>query len=275
MSAPVPLNQSSGETHRQEGPSTSGPPPALSLVVPSYNESSRLQRSFRELDAWLASPAAQPAEVLLVDDGSSDDTLAQLRAYAAERPEVRVLAEPHRGKAATVRAGVLAARGDLVLFSDADFSAPLSEARHLVRAAHEGASVVIGSREASGSRREGEPLYRHVMGKGFNLLTRTLVPGIRDTQCGFKLFTREAAQAIFSDLPSGLGGEIRGPMVTAFDVEVLFVARRLGYRIAEVPVRWVYAEGSKVSALRDAYRMALDVAKIHAGALRGVYPDRK
>jgi len=268
VTAPAPKKQIRTE---QRAPQR----PALSLVVPSYNESVRLAKSFRELDAWLRSPAVSPVEVILVDDGSSDDTLAQLQAYAAERPQVRVLGEPHRGKAATVRAGMLAARGDLVLFSDADFSAPLSEARHLVRAAREGAGVVIGSREASGSRREGEPIYRHVMGKGFNLLTRSLVPGVRDTQCGFKLFTREAAQAIFEDLPSGLGGEIEGPMVTAFDVEVLFVAQRLGFQIEEIPVRWVYAEGSKVSAIRDAYRMALDVAKIHVGAWRGSYPDRK
>ncbi|MBL4844492.1 MAG: glycosyltransferase family 2 protein [Planctomycetes bacterium] len=246
--------------------------PALSVVIPSYNEAERLAASFAQLDAWLAAPSAAPVEVLLVDDGSQDRTLALLEAFAAERDCVRVLAEPHRGKAATVRAGILAARGDLILFSDADFSAPLSEARHLVAAAREGAQVVIGSREAVGSKREGEPFYRHFMGKGFNLLTRTLVPGVRDTQCGFKLFTREAAQAIFTDLPSGRGGEIEGPMVTAFDVEVLFLARRLGFSIREVPVRWVYAEGSKVSALRDAYRMALDVAKIHVGSWRGVYP---
>lgn len=275
MSAPVTGSLTNSRRDSPEASSPASAAPALSLVVPSYNEETRLPRSFREIDSWLESPAATPAEVILVDDGSSDGTLPLLKAFAAERPCVRVLAQPHRGKAATVRAGILAAEGELVLFSDADFSAPLSEARHLVRVAREGAQVVIGSREASGSRREGEPFYRHFMGKGFNLLTRSLVPGVRDTQCGFKLFTREAAQAIFKDLPSGLRGEIEGPMVTAFDVEVLFVAQRLGYSIREVPVHWVYAEGSKVSALRDAYRMAWDVAKVHVGAWRGSYPDQK
>lgn len=247
--------------------------PALSLVVPVYNEAVRLAEAFEELERWFETPAAQPLEVLLVDDGSSDGSLELLEGFAARHPFVRVLAEAHRGKAATVRAGMLAASGELVLFSDADFSAPLAEARHLVRAAREGADVVIGSRAASGARREGEPMHRNLLGRGFNLLTRTLVPGVRDTQCGFKLFTHAAAQAIFAALRSGRGGEIEGPMVTAFDVEVLFLARRLGLDLREVPIHWVYATGSKVSPLRDAYRMARDVARIHWSTWQGDYEE--
>lgn len=212
--------------------------------------------------------------MLLVDDGSDDETLARFRAFAAEEPRARALAVPHRGKAAAVYAGVWEAVGDLILFSDADFSAPLEEARLLVRAIEEGADVAIGSRELPGSSREDEPLYRHLMGRGFNYFVQALlVRGVRDTQCGFKMFRREAARAIFgklrrygSDAP-----EIRGPMVTAFDVEVLFLAQRLGHRIAEVPVRWIHAEGSKVRPVRDAVRMARDVLMVKWGQLRGDY----
>ncbi|MGE0709504.1 MAG: dolichyl-phosphate beta-glucosyltransferase [Planctomycetota bacterium] len=254
--------------------------PALSLVIPAYDEGARLERTFAGIRAWRRDPPCRPLELVLVDDGSADDTLARMRAFSAEEardPEscaCVVLAEPHRGKGAAVRSGMLAARGDLVLFSDADLSAPLEEARHLVQAVLEGADVAIGSRELPGSSREEEPLYRHVLGRGFNWLVQAaLVPGVRDTQCGFKLFRREAAWAIFAKLRR-YGADaptVQGPMVTAFDVEVLYLARRLGLRVAEVPVHWVHAPQSKVQPGRDALRMARDVALVRWGAWRGDY----
>jgi dolichyl-phosphate beta-glucosyltransferase len=248
--------------------------PALSLVIPAYEEGDRLEHTFAGIRAWRAQPPCRPLEVVLVDDGSSDDTLARFRAFAEAEPLVRVIANDHRGKGYAVRSGVLAARGERILFSDADLSAPLDEARHLLRALAEGADVAIGSRELPGSSRAEEPAYRHLLGRGFNWLVQaTLVPGVRDTQCGFKLFRREAARAIFTRLRryGEDAPQVAGPMVTAFDVEVLYLARRLGYRIAEVPVHWVHAEGSKVRPLTDALRMARDVALVRWGAWRGDY----
>lgn len=248
--------------------------PDLSLVIPAYNEAGRLDQTFAELDAWLEDPPVSAVEVLLVDDGSDDATLSRFETYAAGREGVRALPLPHRGKGFAVRGGMLAAEGQRVLFSDCDFSAPLEEAALLLDAIDRGADVAIGSREALGAKREDEPGYRHLMGRGFNLFVQAmLVPGIRDTQCGFKAFTREASQAIFSRLRR-YGPDapvVQGPNVTAFDVEVLFVARKLGYRIAEVPVRWVYAEGSKVRPVRDALKMGRDVVLVRMGDLLGHY----
>ena len=177
--------------------------PAFSLVIPAYNESSRLGRTLADVARWLEAPPRAPVEVVLSDDGSSDDTLQVMRAWAETRPagQVQVLANLHRGKAATVSSGILAARGELILFSDADLSTPLAEATKLIAAIEGGAGVAIGSRELTGARREGEPFYRHVMGRGFNYLVQALlVRGIRDTQCGFKMFRRDAGHAIFQRL---------------------------------------------------------------------------
>jgi len=248
--------------------------PALSLVIPAYNEAGRLDETLAALRAWLERPPREPAEVVLVDDGSEDETLARFQAFAAEEERARVVANPHKGKGFAVRSGVLSAEGELILFSDADLSAPLAEAERLIAAIEGGADVAVGSREIAGSSREDEPIYRHLMGRGFNRLVRLLVvPGIRDTQCGFKMFRREAARQVFTRLRRyGPGApEVRGPMVTAFDVEVLFVARRLGYRIAEVPVRWQHAAGSKVIPVRDSLRMGRDVLLVKWGHLRGWY----
>jgi dolichyl-phosphate beta-glucosyltransferase len=250
---------------------------ALSLVVPAYNEGERLDLTFASLEEWLEDPASSgrgPVEILLCDDGSEDDTRARFDEFARGHSQARVLACPHRGKAATVREGMLAARGDRVLFSDADLSVPLRCAADLGAALDAGADLAIGSREVLGAQREREPFYRHLMGRGFNYLVRALlVPGVQDTQCGFKMFSRPAAQAIFGRLRQ-YGADaptIRGPMVTAFDVEILFVARKLGLRVAEVPVRWVHGEGSKVRPGVDSLRMARDVLLVKWGDLRGAY----
>ena len=253
--------------------------PALSLVIPAFEEAARLPETFRALEAWLSAPPCAPVEVLLVDDGSADATLELCQAFAATRPsgQVRAVGAPHRGKGATVTRGVLEARGALILFSDADLSVPLSEAEALIAAVEQGADVAIGSRELPGSRREEEPGYRHLMGRAFNRVVQLLVlPGIQDSQCGFKLFRRQAARDVFSRLRR-YGADappVRGPMVTAFDVEALFLARQLGYRVAEVPITWVHGHGSKVRPVVDALRMARDVALVKWGALTGAYEPR-
>jgi glycosyltransferase involved in cell wall biosynthesis len=249
--------------------------PELSIVIPTYNEQQRLPGTLSALEAYLH--AHWPAsEAIIVDDGSSDATLRIAREFASENPRFRVLALPHRGKASAVRVGMLAARGRIVLFSDADLSTPLAHTADLVAALRAGADVAIGSREGVGARRIGEPAYRHVMGRAFNAIVRTLaVPGINDTQCGFKAFRQPVAQDLFRRARLYSGERIvSGPRVTGFDVEILYLARKRGYRIIEVPVQWRHVAGSKVQPVRDAARMFGDVAHVRFNALTGRYRRR-
>ncbi|MEZ6189062.1 MAG: glycosyltransferase family 2 protein [Planctomycetota bacterium] len=239
--------------------------PPLSLVVPAYDEAQRIEGTLEALARWRerAGPG-RGAELVLVDDGSGDATLARLRGWALGRADVQILALPHRGKGHAVRAGVLAARGARVAFVDADLATPLAELERLLRAL-ERADVAIGSREGPGAVREHEPLYRHLLGRGFNRLVQALVlPGIEDTQCGLKAFRGAAARAVFARL-ARYGPEAptaRGANVTAFDVEVLLVARQLGLTIESVPVRWRHERGSKVRPLKDTVRMAASVLQL-------------
>ena len=168
---------------------------------------------------------------------------------------------------------MLAATGRHVLFTDADLSTPITYATKLTEALERGADVAIGSREGIGATRVGEPAYRHIMGRVFNAVVRLLaVPGINDTQCGFKAFRHEAAQNIFSRTLLHAGqGPVHGPRVTGFDVEVLFIARQVGYTVVEVPVYWEHVAGSKVQPLPDSFRMFADVLRVRWNALRGRY----
>ena len=246
--------------------------PELSIVVPAYNEAGRLPHTLQEIECYIAERSVC-AEVIVADDGSSDATAAVARAAWGDMPLRRVIALPHRGKAATVRDGVLAAIGDVVLFTDADLSTPIRYATLLLEGLDAGAAIAIGSREGIGSTRVGEPFYRHAMGRVFNAVVRLLaVPGIDDTQCGFKAFRREAAHDLFrrARLPAE-NREVRGPRVTGFDVEILYLARRRGYRIVEVPVYWEHVAGSKVQPLQDSFRMFADVLRVRWNALRGRY----
>lgn len=245
----------------------------LSLVIPAYNEQRRVEQT---LSVALRYLAEQPyrAELLLVDDGSTDRTVALAQRVAATNPALRVITIPHGGKAAAVRAGMVAAGGAQIAFSDIDLATPLRYLDDLRRAAASGHEVAIASREGVGARRVGEPAYRHVMGRAFNTLVRLLVlPGIHDTQCGFKLFTREAATAILARarLYAEPGRQVAGPRVTAFDVELLVIARRLGYRIAEVPVVWTAGEQSKVNPATDTWHNFVDVLKVRLNDWRGHY----
>ncbi len=249
------------------------PSPSLSLVIPAYNEALRIRSTLQTAWEYLE---RQPysSELLLIDDGSRDATATLARDFAASRPGIRVLTIPHGGKAAAVRAGMLAARGDLIAFSDADLATPLEYLETFRESALNGAAVVIGSREGVGARRIGEPAYRHLMGRVFNLFVRLLVlPGVQDTQCGFKLFRREAAQQILSRarLYASPDDPVLGPRVTAFDVELLVIARRLGYRIESVPVVWTYGTQSKVNPVSDTITNVWDVLRVKWNDLRGRY----
>lgn len=249
--------------------------PYLSLIIPAYNEGTRLGATLHTIVGYLA---AQPYrwELLIVDDGSDDDTLALARSFSAEHPTVpiTVVANPHRGKAYAVRTGVRAARGKLIGFTDADLATPIETLASAIEQFAAGADVVIGSREGAGAIRHDEPIYRHLMGRIFNGLVQLVaLPGIQDTQCGFKILRDPAARAIFAAtrLYDEDAAAPQGPAVTGFDVELLYLARRYGYRIAEVPVVWQYVAESKVNPFRDTLRNLRDLLMVRVNSLRGRY----
>jgi glycosyltransferase involved in cell wall biosynthesis len=247
--------------------------PFLSIVVPAYNEQQRLPATLHAIFAFVAEQQFE-VEVIVVDDGSTDATVALIEPLVARYRHLQVIRNDHRGKGYAVRTGALAARGRFILLCDADLAVPLEEWSKLQHYLVEGYEVVIGSREGVGARRLGEPWYRHAMGRIFNLLVRLVaVSGIQDTQCGFKAFGGRVAHDIFSrvQLYGPNAKQIRGAAVTAFDVEVLFLARKRGYRIKEVPVLWRYGTETKVDPLRDSWRNLLDVLRVRWNAFRGRY----
>jgi len=246
--------------------------PHLSVVIPSYNEQQNLGRQVLDQVIEYLKTRSYTWEVILSDDGSTDGTTAALEAFAAGQPQVRVVKNIHAGKGPTVQSGMLAAQGEWRLFTDFDQSTPLSEIEKLwpFSATHQ---VIIGSREIKGALRDKEPWYRHIMGRGFNFLVQTLaVPGIMDTQCGFKLFSATATQELFSALSVYGRAEARQDAFTgAFDVEVLFLARKRGYPIKEVPILWQHYETDRVSAVKDSIRMLNDIIRVRLAAAKGAY----
>lgn len=266
MTRPVSSNADNAGPDRQATPS-------LSLVIPAYNEAARIEATIADARTWLAAQSFA-SELIVVDDGSQDET-ANLAERAFQRiASGKLIRAPHRGKAAAVRTGVQEATGDLIAFSDADLATPLAFLLDLRAAIDHGCDVAIGSREGRGARRIGEPDYRHVMGRVFNTLVQwLLLPGIDDTQCGFKLFRADVARELFcrSRLYDARDGLVSGPRVTAFDVELLTIARLHGYRICSVPVVWTYGEGSKVRPTRDTWHNLRDVVQVWRDKKRGLY----
>ncbi len=234
----------------------------LTLIIPAYNEERRLPTTLPQVLAF-AEAQPYPVEVLVVDNGSSDRTAEIVREMAAAHPALSLLSQPVRGKGAAVRKGIQEGRGEYLFICDADLAMPIEEVSKFLPPAREGYDIAIASREAPGARRYDEPAYRHLMGRVFNFIVRTLaVPGIHDTQCGFKCFRREVARALFA---------VQTVDGWAFDVEVLHIAIRRGYRIVEVPINWYYGEGSRISPLRDSLRMLLEVLRIRRNGRRGLY----
>lgn len=245
----------------------------LSVVVPAYNEERRIAATLRAVIAFLERQSFG-WELIVVDDGSSDATAHIVSSFGGDCSRLRLVRNDHRGKGYAVRTGVLQARGEHVLFMDADLAVPPQDWLRLAPWFESGHDVVIGSREGAGARRIGEPHHRHIMGRAFNMLVRLVaLPGIQDTQCGFKAFRREAGQRLFgaARLYGDSSPVLSRGAVTAFDVEVLFLARAFGYRVAEVPVTWNYGEETKVSALRDSWRNLCDLLNVRWNALRGLY----
>ncbi len=235
-----------------------------SIVIPAYNESARIPATLQAVVTCMRANNWD-AEIIVVNDGSGDDTAEVVRAFAATAPQVRLVENPgNRGKGYSVRNGILQAKGEIVMFTDSDLSAPIEEASLLFAAIERGADIAIGSRWLeSGRQTHRQPLYRQFFGRCFNAVTRAVM-GLRfaDTQCGFKAFTRAAAQTIF-------------PLQTierwGFDPEILFIAVKRGFRVQEVAVSWSHDERTRMSYLRDGLKMLEEIAIIRWNALTGHY----
>jgi dolichyl-phosphate beta-glucosyltransferase len=236
-----------------------------SIIIPAYNEGARLDATLNKVLRYVGQQKWD-AEVIVVNDGSSDNTVAIVQTHMQKNSTLRLLENPgNRGKGYSVRNGMMNARGEVLLFSDADLSSPIEEAPKLLAAIAEGADVAIGSRwMQSELQTQRQPLYRQFFGRIFNLMLR-LILGLqfKDTQCGFKVFTRRAAQAIFPQQKIERWG---------FDPEILYLAKNYGFKVVEVPVAWAHSTGTRISPLRDGTRMVIEMLKIRWNALAGKYP---
>jgi len=235
-----------------------------SIIIPAYNESGRLRPTLDKLLGH-AEEKQWDVEILVVNDGSRDDTADIVREYARAYPQVVLVENPgNQGKGYSVRNGMLHALGDICLFTDADLSSPISEAQKLFDAIAAGADIAIGSRWLRADlQTERQPLYRQLFGRIFNLVLRIFL-GLKfaDTQCGFKAFRRTATQRIFP---------LQHIERWGFDPEILFLARRLGFSVKEVPVIWAHSEGTRLSPFRDGVRMFGEVLRIRWNSITGVY----
>ncbi|MCD6519730.1 MAG: glycosyltransferase [Anaerolineae bacterium] len=250
--------------------------PYLSVIVPCYNESENLRRGvLQEMHSYLRT-RPYSYEVIVSDDGSTDDSRELVSQYMEHWPQLRLLENPHGGKPSAVWYGIQAARGEIVLFTDMDQSTPIDQVALLLPLFQQGYDVVIGSR---GLERENFPLYRKVGSKIFRTFRRLLLlPGISDTQCGFKAMRRAVALEVFPRLEVIRRPiQVKGWRVTAFDVELLFLTERAGYRIAEVMVEWSnrdISQGKRKSYLAESKEMASQVLRVKLNAWRGFY-DRQ
>ncbi|GAB1471427.1 glycosyltransferase family 2 protein [Chloroflexota bacterium] len=239
--------------------------PFLSIIIPAYNEAGRLPRTLEQVFSFLHTQEYS-SEVIVVENGSSDGTLEIANSFVKDYSNLIVVHESHKGKGNAVRRGMLTARGEYRFICDADLSMPIEELTKFLPPIMADFDIAIGSREAPGAIRYNEPPYRHLGGRAINLAIRAFIlPGLNDTQCGFKCFRAETTETIF-----------RQQTLTgwAFDIELLYLARRKKLRIREVPIRWYFDPDSKVSALRDALRMIADIFRIHLNALRGRYDSQ-
>ncbi len=238
--------------------------PKYSIVIPAYNESARIPATLERVVACLRE-RNWDAEVIVVNDGSTDTTAEVVGEFVRTAPEVRLVENPgNRGKGYSVRSGMLQALGEVVMFTDADLSSPIEEAERLFAAIAAGADIAIGSRWLESSRQtHRQPLYRQFFGRCFNAVTRGVM-GLHfaDTQCGFKAFTRSAAQTVF---------QLQTIERWGFDPEILFIAVKRGLRVAEVPVSWGHDKRTRMSYLRDGMKMLEEMATIRWNALRGRY----
>lgn len=239
--------------------------PLLSIIIPALNEANRLPTSLSKIDAFLSQ---QPftAEVIVVENGSTDDTVAVVQNFANAHPYVRLIAGEPRGKGRAVRRGMLEARGEYRFLCDADLSMPIEEVLNFLPPRLQNYDVAIGSREAHGAHRYNEPFYRHWMGRINTYLVKLIaVRGFEDTQCGFKSFHYKAAEDIFSvSVINGIG----------LDVEILYIAKRRQYRIVEVPINWYYNAESRMRLVQDSLAIIREMFDIRRNWREGLYTKR-
>ena len=236
----------------------------LSIIIPAYNEENRLPKSLGQVLRFLEGQSFT-SEVIVVENGSADNTLDVAQEFAQKHANVRVIKSDQRGKGLAIQRGVKEAKGEYLFMCDADLSMPIEEISKFIPPKLNKVDVAIGSREAPGAVRYNEPPYRHITGRVFNTLIHWLVlPGLQDTQCGFKCIRADIARDIF-------------PRQTltgwAFDVELLYIARRHGYQIVEIPIGWYFNADSKISVVRDSLRMFIDLLRIRYNAWRGLYDN--
>jgi dolichyl-phosphate beta-glucosyltransferase len=247
----------------------------LSVVIPSYNEMANLQKGVLDKVEHFLGKQKYSYEVLIVDDGSTDGSAEFTEDFVKENSKFKLIKNPHLGKAGAVSTGMLKTEGKYRLFTDMDQAAPIDELDKLLPYLNEEFDIVIGSRN---SQRKGAPFTRAVMAKGMILL-RTLIVGvndIKDTQCGFKIFNEKSAEELFSKLQKFHHGfkQISGSAVKAgFDVELLFLAEKLGYKIKEVPVNWLYVESRRVSPVMDSLNAVSDLIRIRLNDFSGKYKN--
>jgi dolichyl-phosphate beta-glucosyltransferase len=236
--------------------------PFLSIIIPAHNEENRLPKTLEQVFDFTQTQT-YTSEILVVENGSSDNTLEVARSFQKHYHNLFVLKEPASGKGLAVRKGMLTARGAYRFMCDADLSMPVTEINRFLPPALENFDIAIASREAPGAIRYNEPGYRHWGGRGVNLLIRLFaIPGLQDTQCGFKIFRGPIAEQLF-------------PSQTldnwSFDIELIFIARQRGYRIVEVPIPWYFNPDTKLNPFKDAIQMGLDIITIHRNLQRGLY----
>lgn len=244
----------------------------LSIIIPAYNEEQNFKKGALKKVAGYLKNCDFSWEVIVVDDGSCDKTAQLVASFIKNKKNWRLIKNPHQGKASTVQRGVKEAIGENVLFTDFDQATPISEVEKLLPFLNKGYSIVIGSREIKGAKREKEPFYRHLMGKIFNLVVKIIAfAGIDDTQCGFKLFKTKVAKELFSELKVYEKKETKNAFTGAFDVELLYLADKRGYDIAEVPIHWRHFKTERVNPIKDSMRMFFDVLKIRLYDFLGRY----
>jgi len=245
----------------------------LSVVIPSFDEMANLQKGVLDKVENFLSKKKYSYEVIIVDDGSTDGSADFVKKFSSNNPNFKIIENPHLGKAGAVTTGVLNSKGDFVLFSDMDQATPIEEIDELLPCFDEGYDIVIGSRK---SQRKGAPWSRVLMAKGMIFLRTLLVNiyGISDTQCGFKMFKRQAAKKLFDKISKIHNNfkRVSGSSVSAgFDVELLYIAQKMGYKIKEVPVNWLYVETRRVNPIKDSVAGIMDLIKIKIKDSRGEY----